>query len=51
MECPICGSDDFDILNSIFKKDSTNSEVNFITNLDVEKSKKILSDFFKKQRK
>ena len=41
----------FDILNSIFKKDSTNSEVNFITNLDVEKSKKILSDFFKKQRK
>ena len=41
----------FDILNSIFKKDSTNSEVNFITNLDVEKTKKILSDFFKKQRK
>ena len=41
----------FDILNSIFKKDSTNSEVNFTTNLDVEKTKKILSDFFKKQRK
>ena len=41
----------FDILNLIFKKDSTNSEVNFITNLDVEKTKKILSDFFKKQRK
>ena len=39
------------ILNLIFKKDSTNSEVNFITNLDVEKTKKILSDFFKKQRK
>ena len=38
------------IISKIFEKDKTNPSVNFITNLDVDKSKKILNDFFKKQR-
>ena len=38
------------IIQEIFKKDSTNPDVHFETNLDVEKSKKILNEFFKKQR-
>ena len=43
-------SSNLSIIQEIFKKDSTNSDVHFETNLDVEKSKKILNDFFKKQR-
>lgn len=38
------------ILNNIFKKDSTNPQVNFFTNLDADKSKKLLNSFFKKHR-
>lgn len=38
------------IISEIFKKDSINSSVNFVTNIDTDKSKKILGDFFKKQR-
>ena len=38
------------ILNLIFEDNDINSSVNFISNLNVEKSKKILSNFFKKQR-
>ena len=43
-------SSNLSIIQEIFKKDSTNPDVHFETNLDVEKSKKILNDFFKKQR-
>ena len=39
--CPMC---------AIFKKDSTNPQVNFFTNLDADKSKKLLNSFFKKHR-
>ena len=38
------------IISEIFKTDTTNSGVNFITNLAVDKSKKLLNSFFKKQR-
>ena len=43
-------SSNLSIIQEIFKKDSTNPDVHFETNLDVEKSKKILNEFFKKQR-
>ncbi len=43
-------SSNLSIIQEIFKKDSTNPDVHFETNLDVEKSKKILNDFFKKHR-
>ena len=38
------------IIKEIFKKDSINPQVNFISNLDSEKSKEILNSFFKRQR-
>ena len=43
-------NNNYEIISQIFKKDKTNPSVNFITNLDVEKSEKILNSFFKKQR-
>ena len=39
------------IVNNIFKSDNTNPEVNFVSNLAVDKSKKLLNDFFVNQRK
>ena len=39
-----------DILNMILKTDNTNPSVLFQSNLDVERSKKLLSSFFEKQR-
>lgn len=39
-----------DIIKNILKKDKVNPSVNFITNLDTEKSKNLLNSFFKKQR-
>ena len=39
-----------DIIKNIFKTDKVNPSVNFITNLDTEKSKNLLNSFFKKQR-
>ena len=38
------------IIKNIFKSDKTNPEVNFISNLNVDKSKNLLNSFFKKQR-
>ena len=38
------------IISEIFKKDSTNPEVNFLTNLNSDRSKKLLNSFFKKHR-
>ena len=38
------------IVQKIFQKDSINPGVEFISNLDVLTSNKLLSDFFKKQR-
>ena len=38
------------IINSIFKSDNTNPQVNFISNLDKEKSQELLNNFFNKQR-
>lgn len=38
------------LILEIFSTDRVNSSVNFISNLDIERSKRILSDFFKKQR-
>ena len=45
-------SDDnnLEIINKIFECDKTNPSVNFISNLDVNKSKNLLNSFFKKQR-
>ena len=40
-----------EIILKIFEKDNTNAAVNFISNLDEGRSKKMLSDFFSKQRK
>lgn len=39
-----------EIINKIFVGDNTNPSVNFISNLDVDKSKNLLKSFFKKQR-
>ncbi len=39
-----------DLLYKIFETDNTNPSVNFISNLDSEKSRKLLNSFFKKQR-
>ena len=39
-----------ELLNEIFKADSTNPEVHFISNLREDSSKKILNSFFQKQR-
>ena len=39
-----------DLLDLIFLKDNSNPQVNFVSNLAVEKSKRILNSFFKKQR-
>ena len=45
-------SNNLNILHSIFDiNDHTNNSVNFISNLAVDKSKKILNDFFDLQRK
>lgn len=38
------------IINKIFVGDNTNPSVNFVSNLDVDKSKNLLNSFFKKQR-
>ena len=38
------------IIKAIFDSDSTNPSVNFFTNLDVEKSKSLLSSFFESKR-
>lgn len=38
------------IIKKIFEKDSTNPEVCFVSNLNVDRSKKLLNSFFKKQR-
>lgn len=38
------------ILKLIFETDNTNPSVNYISNLNVEKSQKIMNNFFKKQR-
>ncbi len=38
------------ILKLIFETDNTNPSVNYISNLNVEKSKELLNSFFKKQR-
>ncbi|MBQ6497846.1 MAG: nucleoside deaminase [Bacilli bacterium] len=43
-------NNNFEIISQIFRKDKVNPEVKFITNLDIESSKKILNSFFKKQR-
>ena len=40
----------YKIISDIFKSDSTNSKVNFTSNLDINRSKKLLQDFFKKNR-
>ncbi len=39
-----------EIIQKIFERDITNPAVSFISNLDVERSKKLLNSFFKKQR-
>ena len=38
------------IIQKIFEKDIINPEVSFTSNLDVERSQKLLNSFFKKQR-
>lgn len=38
------------ILKLIFESDNTNPSVNYVSNLNVEKSKKMMNSFFKKQR-
>ncbi len=38
------------LIKKIFEKDSVNPNVSFFSNLDEERSKKMLNDFFKKQR-
>lgn len=38
------------ILKLIFESDNTNPSVNYVSNLNVEKSQKIMNSFFKKQR-
>lgn len=38
------------ILKLIFESDNTNSSVNYASNLNVEKSQKMMNSFFKKQR-
>ena len=43
-------NNNFEIISQIFKKDKVNPNVNFVTNLDSEVSKKMLNSFFKKQR-
>ncbi len=40
-----------ELIQSIFQTDSVNPEVHFESNLEVQKGKEILSEFFKKQRK
>lgn len=50
-----CGLNNSDIKNhniimEILKKDSTNNSVNFYSNLDSERIKKLMSDFFKNKR-
>ena len=37
-------------INRIFNSDDSNKKVIFVTNLDVKRGKKILSDFFKNKR-
>ena len=39
------------IINKIFEVDKTNPAVNFVSNIDPERSKKMLNSFFEKQRK
>lgn len=39
------------IIKSIFESDSTNPSVNFISNIDKNRTEKLLNDFFIKQRK
>lgn len=44
-------SNNLPLILDIFSTDKVNSSVNFVSNLDLERSKRLLSDFFKKQRK
>lgn len=43
-------SNNLSLILNIFSTDRVNSAVNLISNLDTERSKRLLSDFFKKQR-
>ncbi len=43
-------NNNFKLIEEIFKKDTVNPSVNFFSNLDMERSKKILNSFFNKQR-
>ena len=43
-------NNNFKLIEEIFNKDTVNPSVNFISNLDKERSKNILNSFFKKQR-
>ena len=43
-------SNNLEIIQKIFQKDHTNPEVQFVSNLAVNKSKKMLNSFFKRQR-
>ena len=38
------------IIEEIFKKDAVNPSVNFVSNIDIERSKTLLNGFFNKQR-
>lgn len=44
-------SNNLPLILDIFSTDKVNSSVNFVSNLDSERSKILLSNFFKKQRK
>ena len=44
-------SNNFSIINDIFMSDSTNKKVNFYSNLYVDNSYKLLSEFFSNKRK
>lgn len=41
----------FSIISDIFLSDKVNSSVNFVSNMDVDRSKNILQSFFEKRRK
>ena len=43
-------NNNLNLIQSIFKKDITNPEVNFVSNLYVDRSKNLLNSFFDKQR-
>lgn len=43
-------NNNLNIIKEIFKKDTVNPAVNFISNVDMEHSKELLNSFFNKQR-